>query len=116
MSPTEVREAIATAASTAPGVTVTPYYRQITKAGEGMVRYDHTDYPNKFGGLVTWQVVVMLPQDQRAAEQWLDQNGTALRVAVEPQLSIRSLTAIQLNTPDAGSWPAVVIEGTREED
>lgn len=111
-----VRQAIADAANTAAGVTVTPYFRALTQPGDGAVRYDHTDYPNAFGGLVTWQVVVALPQDQRAAEQWLDQNGHALRVAVSEELIVRSMTAFQINLPDAGAIPAVVIEGQREEE
>lgn len=111
----EVRQAIADAANEVADVTVAPYFRPFTTPGEGVVRYDRTDYPNAFGGLVTWQVVVALPQDQRAAEQWLDQNGPALRAAVASALIVRSLTPIQIAIPDAGSIPALVIEGQREE-
>lgn len=116
MTGAAVRQAISDAASAVPGVTVTPYSRQVTRVGEGWVRLDRTDYPNPFGGLVTWQVVVMLPQDVPAAERWLDENGQALRGAVESELAIRSMTPVQLSIPDAGTVPAVVIEGQREEE
>jgi hypothetical protein len=111
-----VREAIAAAASTVDGVDVEPYSRQATTPGQGWVRYDHTDYPNPFGGLVTWQVLVRVPTDLRAAEEWLDTNGPALRAAVAEQLIVRSMTPVQLALPDGQSLEAVVIEGQREEE
>lgn len=111
-----VREAIAGAANAVPGVNVTPYYRQITKAGEGTVRLDRIDYPNAFGGLATWQVLIVLPPSIDAAERWLDANSEALRGALAEQLALRSLAMAQLSLPDAGSIPAVVIEGQREQE
>lgn len=111
----EVREKIAAAASSAAGVHVTPYYRQVTKPGQGMVRFERTDYPNAFGGLVTWQVVVLLPQNIAQAERWLDENGPALRTAVAEELVVRSMTVAQV-VIDEGAVPAVVIEGNREEE
>ncbi|WP_036517077.1 hypothetical protein [Nocardioides sp. J54] len=110
-----VREALAAAANTVDGVNVTPYYRQATGVGEGLVRYDRTDYPNAFGGLVTWWVVVVLPQDMRAAEEWLDENGAALREAVAEELIVRSMYPQQLALTDGSAVLAVVIEGQREE-
>lgn len=111
----QAREAIAAAASTVAGVHVTPYFRQVTKAGQGMVRRDRTDYPNRFGGVVSWQVFVFLPQDLSAAERWLDENGPALVEAVSGELTVRAMTPQQLAL-DAGAVPVVVIEGTREEE
>ena len=111
-----VRQAIATAANTVAGVKVTPYYRQVTEPGQGMVRFDRTDYPNTFGGLTTWWVIVVLPQDLEAAERWLDENGSALRGAVAEELAVRSMYPQQLALTDGSAVLAVVIEGQREED
>jgi hypothetical protein len=110
----EVRRAIADAASSVTGIDVSPYFRQTTKAGSGMVRLDRTEYPNKLAGVVTWQVIVLLPQDIATAEKWLDANGSALREAVGTELQVRSLTPQQLAI-DTGTVPCVVLEGLREE-
>jgi hypothetical protein len=109
-----VREEITSAANKVDGVNVTPYFRQVTRPGQGMVRKGRVDYPNTFGGVVTWQVWILLPQDLASAEKWLDETGAALTAAVSEAMVVRSLTPII--APDLGSLPAVVIEGTREED
>lgn len=111
-----VREAIAAAANTVAGVHVTPYYRQITKAGEGSVRLDRIEFPNAFGGLCTWQVLIVLPASIEIAERWLDQNSEALRGALAEELALRSMGMAQLSLPDAGSIPALVIDGQREQE
>lgn len=109
-----MREAIAAAASTVDGVDVSPYFRQATRPGSGMVRRDRSDYPSRIGGATTWQVLVLLPQDIATAERWLDANAAALRKAVGTELDVRSVTPQQLAI-DTGTVPAVVIEGTRED-
>ena len=110
-----VRQAIAEAATTVDGINVTPYFRQTTKAGEGMVRHDRTAYPNRFGGVVTWQVLVLLPQDIAAAEKYLEDKAPALLEAVSDHLVITSMAPQQLAL-DTGQVPCVVIEGHREEE
>lgn len=113
----KVREAISAAANTVAGVNVTPYFRQVTRPGQGMVRRDRTEYPNKFGGVVTWQVFVLLPQDIAQAERWLDENGSVLRAAVAEELLEGTVSmAPQQLALDAGAVPVVVIEGQREEE
>lgn len=111
----EIREAIAAAASTVEGVNVSPWYRQSVKAGDGCVRYDRTNYPDPFGGLVTWQVVITLPSDLAAAEKWIAAHGSDLRTAVSEELMVRSMTAVQLAI-DSGTVPSIVIEGQRAEE
>lgn len=115
MSNAGTRQAIADAASSVDGVNVSPYFRQVTRPGQGMVRMDRTEYPNPFGGLVHWQVVVFLPQDLAQAEKWLDENGPVLRAAVAEELVVRSMAPQQLAL-DTGAVPVVVIEGHREEE
>lgn len=115
MSETEVREALAEAASAVDGVNVTPWYRQTNKAGQGYVRLDTVNYPNATGGVVTWQVCVLLPQDIATAEKWLAEKAFAVANAVNDHMRVRSYQPVQLLT-DGGALPAVVIEGTREQE
>lgn len=112
---TQVREAIAAAASTVDGISVTPYFRQVTKPNQGFVRRSRTDYPNTFGGVVTWAVVVVMPAATvEDTERWLDENGPALVAAVEGEMTVTSM--VPFIATDAGNAPYVVIEGTREEE
>lgn len=110
-----VRETLAAAASTVDGITVTPYFRQTTAAGQGLVRLDHTDYPNSLGGLDTWQVCIFLPSDSAAAEKFLEAKKPALRDALAAAMIVRRITPGQLAL-DTGTVPVVIIEGQREEE
>lgn len=115
------RTAIATAASTVAGINVSPYYRQISGTGEGMVRMDRTTYPDPFGGIVTWQVLIVVPQDVVAAERWLEAHQDELVDALSPEMTVRTVTPKELVTPQAKPGPAlvtsvVVIEGDRERE
>jgi hypothetical protein len=73
----EVRQLLADAAGSVEGITASPYFVQDTKPGRAWVRRDRTDYPNVLGGLVTWNVVVVLPQDMAQAEKFLDAKASA---------------------------------------
>lgn len=109
-----VREEIAAAVNTVDAITCTPHFRQTTKAGDAMVRLDRTEYPDRFDGLVTWQVVVILPQDVAAAEKWIDANHSELVTAVREALIVRRTFPAELAL-DTGKVPALFIEGQREE-
>jgi hypothetical protein len=108
------RDEIAAAANTVAAVKVAPFYRQSAKPGTGWVRRDRTEYPNKFGGLVTWQVLVVLPQALADAEKWMEDNQLALVNAVREALIVRSARPAEL-VVDSGSVPVLIIEGQREE-
>lgn len=112
-----IRTALAAAASTVDGVHVTAYYRQVPKtAGQGMVRLDRTTYPDPFGGITTWQVLVALPQDEATAEKWLEAHQDDLYDAVSEELMIRTVIPkelIQRVGSENVSVPVVVIEGER---
>lgn len=110
----EVRAVIAAAANTVEGIDCTPYFRQSTKPGSAVVRKDRVTYPNKFGGLVTWQVLVMLPQDLASAEKYMDEKVPALVDALAPHLVVTEAVAQQLAL-ETGAVPIVLIQGTREE-
>lgn len=107
-----VRRAIASAASI-PGVRVSPFFRQTIKVGDGMVRLERADFPNRLGGVKTWQVLIVLPQDIGAAERWLDLKIPALTAALDDELTLASVVPQELVT-DAGKVPVVVLTGKRE--
>jgi hypothetical protein len=115
MSRAEARTALAAAASTVEGITCSPYFVQTTKAGAAMVRFDSTTYPNPFGGVVTWQVVVTLPQDYATSEKFIDDHVLALVGALAREMTVARVYQVQL-TLKTGSLPVLICEGTREED
>lgn len=110
-----VRNLIANAVSAVDGVNVSPYFRQTTKAGEGMVRLDRQARDDSRFYLNTWQVLIILPQDIAAAEKYLDAKTVPLREAAREQLTVLSITPQEL-VLDTGKVPVVVIEGVREAD
>ena len=111
-----VRQALATAASTVEGITVSPYFRQSTKPGTGIVTLARITYPNRFGGVVTWQVLVLLPQDLEQAEKYLEQKVPAIVQALSPELVVTTVTPQEVVLDGGVRLPCVVVEGTREED
>lgn len=110
------RTAIATAASTVDGVNVTAYYRQATRAGEGVVRLEAINYPNSFGGVCTWQVAITLPSDVVTAERWIESRTHALVDALSSELEIRSVVPVSLQLPEGGTIPCLLIEGLRAQN
>ncbi len=110
-----VRRELAAAASSAPNVTCHPYYVQTTTPGHAFVRLDRIEYPNKFGGVRHWNVVVLMPQDASKAEAWLEEFLPPLREALAPHLVVTTATPQQLQITGAGVLPCVFINGHREE-
>lgn len=109
-----VRTQLAAAATTVAGVNVAAYFRQTTKAGTGMVRLGRIDYPNTLGGVVTWQVVILLPTDLAQAEKWMEAKVPALVAALGVHMTVQRVTPTQL-VLETGTVPTVFIEGQREE-
>lgn len=108
------RAAIAAAANTVAGVTCSEYTRQLEKTGDALVRLDAVNYPDKFGGVGTWEVFVILPQDIKAAEQWLDTNVEALKVALCAEMVVTTVTPTSIRYDTGIERPGVVIQGIRE--
>lgn len=109
-----VRDDIATAATIADLTNVSPYYRQSSRPGDGSVRLDAVSRDDSgFGRIATWQVIVFLPQDQAAAEKWMDDHLTQLLDAIATELIVTSATPAQIPL-DTGMTSALVIEGARE--
>lgn len=110
-----MREEISSAVSTVDGISCTPYYRQSMGAGEASVRYGQTEHPNRFGGIVTWEVVVGLPQDVADAEKFIDEKSMAIRWALAPVITVRRAYPARA-AYGTTQTNLLVIEGTREED
>lgn len=110
-----IRQAIADAASAVEGVLVSPYAVQATRPGTGVVTRGRTEYPNRFGGVVYWQVSLRLSQDVVTAEKWMDQNLPDLVEAIGEELVVTSATPVDIAF-DGGAVPGIVIEGHRSEN
>lgn len=105
-----VRRQLADLASTVDGITVAPYFRQLTRPGEGAIRRDRmARSENGFGYVNTWQVVILLPQDLADAEKWFDEKVPALVAAVEQLMGVASVTPQQINA-GGKNLPCVFIE------
>lgn len=111
-----MRQAIADAATGVEGITCHPYFVQSTSPGSAMVRLDRIAYPNPFGGVCHWNVVVMLPQDQAAAEAYIDTKVPLIRAAILPQLVVTEVQQQQLKIDGLGILPCVFINGHREQE
>lgn len=112
----EVRQELADAVNGVNGITCSPYYRQATSPGSAFVRRDHTSYPNRLGGIVTWQIVVMLPQDLVGAEKKTDELTPLLRAAIGRSLSVTSIGQREFAFPEGTTLPCLFIEGHRESE
>jgi hypothetical protein len=110
-----VREDIATAASTVDGITASPYYKQGTNPGRAWVRLDRIEYPNPFGGIFFWNLVVVLPKDMAQAEQYIEQKVPLINGAIEEFLVIDEVAPQWLNINGVGDLLCVFINGHREE-
>lgn len=109
------RDIIATAASTVDGVLCEPYFGGNTDPGGAFVKLDSTQYPNKFGGVDRWKVVLVLPQDLTTAERFADERIPALVTALLPELQITESTGVQrFDIPGVGIFLTASITGLRE--
>lgn len=109
------RKALADAASSVPGVSAHPYYVQGTKPGHAFVRLERTEYPNAFGAVRRWNVVLVLPQDLAAAEQMIDDKQPQLYAALSAEMTIKEAAPQRLNIVGVGDLHALFITGYREE-
>lgn len=109
----ELREEIAQAASLVDGVNVKPYFRQTTKSGDGWVSLQRSDRDESgFGWMDRWAVTIVLPQDVRSAEDWMDDHLDPLANALKDYLIVTAFVPSTLRM-DSGEVNGLVIEGTR---
>lgn len=109
------RTDLATAAGTVEGITGHPYYEQQTKPGNAFVRLDRIEYPNSFGGVCYWNVILILPQDQAGAEKYLEEKLPDLRDALAPHLHVTQVLPQRISIPGIGDLLCAFINGNREE-
>lgn len=108
------RTDIAEAASLVAGVSVTPYFRQSLKSGDGFVRLaSRARGDNGFGWVDTWEVWLAIPQDVVAAEKWLEANLQDLIDELDDELVVTNAAPAELALP-GGVINGLIIAGTRE--
>ncbi|MDE0778179.1 MAG: hypothetical protein OSB43_18010 [Nocardioides sp.] len=110
------REDIAYAVSQVAGITGHPYVVHDTTPGTVYPRLDHIEYPNPFGAVVHFNVVLVLPQDLAEAERYLEDNLPALKAALEPHLVLTTVQPQRLQLDGIGVLPVAFINGHREAD
>lgn len=115
MSEPTVREVLAAAASTVEGIKCSPTYVAPTSQGQACIRVDRREYPDRFGFVGHWNVVVCLGQDQAAAEAFFEAKVTPLVEALRPHMAVRSAVPQQLRLTDGTTVLAAFINGFREE-
>lgn len=108
------REEIAAAASTVDGLSVTPYYQQSTRTGDGFVRLDERVRDESgFGFMDTWHVVITLGQDMTSAERWIEDNSSVIINALKRELEITSLIPTEILV-GATVLSGIIVVGNRE--
>lgn len=108
-----IRVSLADALSTIDGVKVSPIYRQVSRPGEGVVRFDGAIRDvTGFGWIVTLQALILVPQEVPRAEAWIDTTLEPLVSAAATEILVTSADPVQLQL-DAGLLPALQIIGTR---
>lgn len=85
------------------------------RSGDAWPLCSRIDYPNKFGGVVRWEVFVVLHADIATAEVLLDEHLPSLRAALGPHMTIRSVEPRLLQFETGSALAVAVIAGTREE-
>lgn len=111
-----VREELAAAASTVAGVECSPYYEVQTTPGQAYVQWMRTDYPNRLGGEDYWAVLVTLPTDAAAAQQWIEQHKAALVDALGEALVVTQALPQLVTETDNPSKKVLAVEGHRESE
>jgi hypothetical protein len=112
----DVRQALADAANTVAGVNVHPYYRQGGKTGSGNVVRGTTTYPNIFGGIVTWEVHILLPVDIESAQKRADELVPLLWTALSEVMAVDEVSFGTSSQDNRSGQPVMVITGHRESE
>lgn len=110
------RTDLAAAANTVDGITAHPYVVGDTEPGTVYPRLERIEYPNPFGGINHWNVVLVLPQDLAASEQYVETKLPALKAALDPHIVITAVLLQRLQLDGIGTLPVAFINGHREAD
>lgn len=116
MTELTVREEIAAAANAVDGIEVYPYFESVSKDGQGYVEWLRAEYPNRLGGEDYWGVLIAVPADLAAAQQWVDQyRGPLIAALVKSRtLVVTAARPERVEVPDNAIIKMLVIEGHRE--
>ncbi len=99
-----------------PGITGHEYVVGDTTPGTLYPRLDRIEYPNPFGGIAHWNVVLVLPQDLAEAERYVEDNLPAVKAALDPHIVITAVVLQRLQLDGIGILPVAFINGHREAD
>lgn len=110
------RSDIEAAASSVPGIKAHEYVVANTDPGTVYPRLERIDYPNAFGGVAHWNVVLVLPQQHAEAERYLEEILPDLKAALDPVLAVTGVTLNRLQLDGVGTLPVAFINGHREQD
>lgn len=108
-----IREELAEAANTVAGVNVHPYYVQGGKAFSGNVALERVDYPNPFGGIGTWSVIVLLAVDVRTAQEQADELIPPLVEALSAVMGVDSVSFGTTSQDNRSGQPCLLVTGHR---
>jgi hypothetical protein len=109
------REEIAAAASTVPGIKVTPYAEGKDADGNGYVQIARDEFPNKFGGETYWEVVILCPTDTVQAQKFYESKRLKVVQALrESRALVVTRVAPDYVTTGETIRKAFVVEGHRE--
>ena len=110
------RDEIAAAASTVEGVECSARYEVQTTPGQAHVQWMRTEYPNRLGGEDYWAVIVTLPQDAAAAQEWIEQHKGPLVKALGTELVVTQALPQIVPETDNPSKKVLAVEGRRESE
>lgn len=96
MSLTGDRDAIAQALSTVDDVTGYAYRPTTPRPGDAWPLLSGLERDQGFTFMVTWRVLVFLPQDEVDASKWIDAHFESLVEALEPKGFVESLVPVNL--------------------
>lgn len=113
---TDVRTALADAANTVAGVNVSPYYRQSSRSGDGLIQMNRIEFPNKFGGVTYWDVIVTLPTGPADAQRTAEELVPDLVSALAAEMTVTGVTFSVLAADSGPDRPCLVVSGWRESE
>lgn len=113
MTDPAARAELAAALTQVDGLNVTPYYRQVTKPGEGIIKLAGlTAATNGFGFVTRWQAWICVPQDRAAAEKWIEAHHDPIVAALKRLWTPTVVVPIDLQF-DTTVVNGVIYEGIR---
>ncbi|SCF06536.1 hypothetical protein [Micromonospora mirobrigensis] len=93
----EFRTTIAGALSTVEGVNGYAYRPATPRPGDAWPLLGSLERSEGVSFYVTWRVLIFLPQDERAASDWIDANYEAVVDALEPVGFVDRIEPVALN-------------------